>query len=375
MKWGTAPVKKALFDAQSIIAAVTDNTPVKLTVAEQTLVGRITGGNIDDLSVAQGQTLLSVLERPSFTYLGLSGPTLAGYAIQNINMTLYFDGGSAEFTVGETITATSGGTGVVHSWEATGAWGSGTATGKLYLTGATEVIADFADNDTLTGSVTGVATQKGALTTSNNALLYTIGSGEDYETYAAAADDLKSLILEANLALQLAADTETSVGAVFDGLFSVGGRLILDLNDHTYELSSGAPSRMFTFQSPVYVDIRDYSGTPTGKVKMSTASTSPAYTMFHVNSPYCVLRLVDTLTMEMTEAYSEFAYLISGQLIWVNPTVTLSGSGAVTQTVKMVFGAIGSALAANPTSLSFASGAIWVDKDGKVYTAAGLVGP
>ena len=51
-----------LFDAQSIIAAVTDNTPVKLAVAEQTLVGRITGGNIDDLSAAQARTLLNVAD-------------------------------------------------------------------------------------------------------------------------------------------------------------------------------------------------------------------------------------------------------------------------------------------------------------------------
>ena len=46
------------FDAQSIIAAVTDNTPVKLTVAEQTLVGRITGGNVGDLSAAQSSAIV-----------------------------------------------------------------------------------------------------------------------------------------------------------------------------------------------------------------------------------------------------------------------------------------------------------------------------
>jgi len=48
------------FSAQSILAAVTDNTPAALTVAEQTLVGRITAGNIDDLSATQVRTLLNV---------------------------------------------------------------------------------------------------------------------------------------------------------------------------------------------------------------------------------------------------------------------------------------------------------------------------
>ena len=46
------------FDAQSIIAAVTDNTPVKLTVAEQTLVGRITGGNIVALTATESSAIV-----------------------------------------------------------------------------------------------------------------------------------------------------------------------------------------------------------------------------------------------------------------------------------------------------------------------------
>ena len=53
-------VLKSLFDAQSIIAAVSDNTPAAVTVAEQTIVGRITGGNIDDLSATQVRTLINV---------------------------------------------------------------------------------------------------------------------------------------------------------------------------------------------------------------------------------------------------------------------------------------------------------------------------
>lgn len=53
-------VTKATFDANTILAATTDNTPAALTVAEQTLVGRITGGNIAALTAAQVRTLLGV---------------------------------------------------------------------------------------------------------------------------------------------------------------------------------------------------------------------------------------------------------------------------------------------------------------------------
>lgn len=47
----TTYVPKSLFDAQSILAATADNTPAAVTVAEQTVVGRVTGGNIDDLTI------------------------------------------------------------------------------------------------------------------------------------------------------------------------------------------------------------------------------------------------------------------------------------------------------------------------------------
>jgi hypothetical protein len=44
-------VAKALFDANTILYATTDNTPVALTVAEQKVVGRITGGAIAALAI------------------------------------------------------------------------------------------------------------------------------------------------------------------------------------------------------------------------------------------------------------------------------------------------------------------------------------
>jgi hypothetical protein len=51
-------VAKALFDAHTVLYATSDNTPAALSVTEQTVVGRITSGNIAALSVAQLQTLI-----------------------------------------------------------------------------------------------------------------------------------------------------------------------------------------------------------------------------------------------------------------------------------------------------------------------------
>lgn len=44
-------VPKATYDAHTILYATTDNTPVALTVGEQTVVGRATGGNISALAI------------------------------------------------------------------------------------------------------------------------------------------------------------------------------------------------------------------------------------------------------------------------------------------------------------------------------------
>ena len=44
-------VDKSTYDAHSILQATTDNTPAALTVGEQTVVGRATGGNISALAI------------------------------------------------------------------------------------------------------------------------------------------------------------------------------------------------------------------------------------------------------------------------------------------------------------------------------------
>ena len=44
-------VAKSLFDAHSVLYATSDDTPAALTVTEQTLVGRLTGGNISAVAI------------------------------------------------------------------------------------------------------------------------------------------------------------------------------------------------------------------------------------------------------------------------------------------------------------------------------------
>lgn len=63
-------VAKALFDAYSILYATSDNTPAALTVGEQTIVGRITGGAIAALTPAQIMSVIFVAAPASKTASG-----------------------------------------------------------------------------------------------------------------------------------------------------------------------------------------------------------------------------------------------------------------------------------------------------------------
>ena len=60
-------VLESLFDANTILAADSDNTPAALTVLEQTIVGRITAGNITDLTATEVRTLINVADGADVT--------------------------------------------------------------------------------------------------------------------------------------------------------------------------------------------------------------------------------------------------------------------------------------------------------------------
>lgn len=51
-------VQESDYDAHTVLAATSDNTPAALTVGEQTVVGRVTGGNIVALTAAQLESII-----------------------------------------------------------------------------------------------------------------------------------------------------------------------------------------------------------------------------------------------------------------------------------------------------------------------------
>jgi len=89
----TLYVLKSLFDANTILAANTDNTPAAVTVAEQRLVGRITAGNITALTAAQVLTLLGFYDQawvPTWTNLTIGSGTVTARYIEAADMVIAY---------------------------------------------------------------------------------------------------------------------------------------------------------------------------------------------------------------------------------------------------------------------------------------------
>ena len=88
LKWDTAgvgDVTKAMWAAQSILAATLDDDPAAVTMAEQTVLGRLTGGNIDDVAIGIADNNMVQIDQDGvadddyarFTAAGLEGRSYA----------------------------------------------------------------------------------------------------------------------------------------------------------------------------------------------------------------------------------------------------------------------------------------------------------
>ncbi|KKL08184.1 hypothetical protein LCGC14_2578390, partial [marine sediment metagenome] len=77
-------IAQSLFDANTILAADSDDTPAALTVAEERLVGRITSGNIDDLTPAQVLKMLGAQHPLANTYVSGTGTAGSDNTAQDV---------------------------------------------------------------------------------------------------------------------------------------------------------------------------------------------------------------------------------------------------------------------------------------------------
>ncbi|OPY90571.1 MAG: hypothetical protein A4E73_02415 [Syntrophaceae bacterium PtaU1.Bin231] len=128
---GSAYVEKATFDANTILKADTDNTPAALTVAEQRIVGRKTGGNIDALTGAEALTILNGMQAGQQSITCSDNVTIDWSAGSTAYMT--FDRASVAVTLNNPVNgqvyrflvAQDGTGGRVLSWSTTVKWRGG----------------------------------------------------------------------------------------------------------------------------------------------------------------------------------------------------------------------------------------------------------
>ena len=120
-------VAKSTLTAQTVLAAVSSGTPVAITVNEQTLVGRKTGGNVTALTPAEIRTILNVADGAN-AYVhpseggGSQGNMTGGTVLQSITVNA-----NGHVTATSTRTLTASNVGALADWVTVPA--SKTATG------------------------------------------------------------------------------------------------------------------------------------------------------------------------------------------------------------------------------------------------------
>jgi hypothetical protein len=139
----------SLYDAHTILAATTDNTPAPVTVAEQRIVGRKTGGNIAALTAAEVLTLTGAAPAASPTLTGtVTVPTPA--AGSNTTVAASTAWAAERATVGNLLTAN----------QASGGDTSGDTTGHTFsgLTGSRSTAWAWQGTGSILCSRTGAGT-------------------------------------------------------------------------------------------------------------------------------------------------------------------------------------------------------------------------
>jgi hypothetical protein len=140
-------VQKSLFDAHTILQATTDDTPVALSVPQQTVVGRITGGNITALTASQVRTLINVSDGATpdqnvFSQIAVSGQSNVVADSTTDTLTLVGSGNVTITTNATTDTITIASTGdLVASNNLSDLTNAGTARTNLGLAIGTNVQA------------------------------------------------------------------------------------------------------------------------------------------------------------------------------------------------------------------------------------------
>jgi len=187
---------------------------------------------------------------------------------------------------------------------------------------------------------------------------YTVGAAGDYATLTAAADDLQGLILTDHLTIQFLENITLTSDVTFQGLISAGGRLIIDLNTYTLNISDGCTYGL-SAQGPMEAWIKN------GTLKMIATSLDPPYYLVSGRDG-CLLNLGPVTADANSKAFiaALHVYKSRGRLY----NVTWSNGGSLTKGFVFATEASHVGFANNDESRTADRGSIIILSDGTVVT-------
>lgn len=206
----------------------------------------------------------------------------------------------------------------------------------------------------------------------NAPVTYTIGSGQDYGTVAAAAAALRSLILEADITLKLMENvTETSLVEII-GQVSIGGMLRIELNGKTWTLSGDLFPKVFigglanvVFQTETasggIIDIQHPS--PSGKIPFRLRQMG-----------FSRLSWTNPITINLNSlTFTAFMQLLDNSSGYAHDNVILQNYGSLTYTLRLDLLSRFTFNFAFPGPWLINGGGMILDQNGDIWTKKGKV--
>jgi len=206
---------------------------------------------------------------------------------------------------------------------------------------------------------------------------YTVGSGQDFATLAAAAASLQKLILAAVVTVQLEEDITLTSQVLFQNMISkAAGRLQIDLNGHDITVNHNGYGLYFF--GPFEAWLLDTSGSPYGSIKAGASAGGSTYLVrwrgangitkwidFDANSKAIAAMITATNTAQV--------YLHSGTSF-----SDTGGAGSYSHAVQATMQSwVSSNVIAGVGADDFeiVNGAMAIDRDGHIHTEAGEFTP
>jgi len=202
-------VMESDYNANTVLAATSDNTPVTLTVGEQTLVGRITSGNIVALTPTQIRTLINVengADVTDATNVAAAGAVMASLADAKGDIFV----ATADNTVTRLAVGSNSDVLTANSGEASGLeWAAAGAPGAHNLGGASHNADSLADLNSKVNDATLVDTGDMIL----KAFMAAKG-----DIISASADDTPLILSVGTDTYRLVADSNEAIGLKWEAI-------------------------------------------------------------------------------------------------------------------------------------------------------------